>query len=191
MAQNDSVKIVNQENTNLDLISHGSQKNYQIELEFASEVTLSRFVNDNINLSANTTHKIVPNWGDFADLTLTIYVDEGNNGSIDNTLIVQNQVTNINQDQGSLFPTEYKLEQNYPNPFNPTTTIGFGIMEKGNVRMSVLNILGEEIKVLLNEEKEAGHHSIDFNGSDLPSGVYFYQLRAGNFIDTKKMLLLK
>ena len=72
--------------------------------------------------------------------------------------------------------TTYKLEQNFPNPFNPTTTIGFGIPEKGNVRLSVLNILGEEIKVLLNEEKEAGYHSIDFNASDLPSGVYFYKI---------------
>ncbi len=86
----------------------------------------------------------------------------------------------------------YKLEQNYPNPFNPTTTIGFGIPEKGSVRLSVLNILGEEIKVLLNEEKEAGYHSIDFNGSDLPSGVYFYRiLAAKDFVSTKKMILLK
>jgi photosystem II stability/assembly factor-like uncharacterized protein len=87
--------------------------------------------------------------------------------------------------------TTYKLEQNYPNPFNPTTTIGFAIPEKGKVRLSVLNILGEEIKVLLNEEKEAGYHSIDFNGSDFPSGVYFYQLRAGTFVETKKMILLR
>ena len=64
-------------------------------------------------------------------------------------------------------PTEFILFQNYPNPFNPTTTIGFGIPEKGSVRLSVLNILGEEIKILLNEEKEAGYHSIDFNASDL------------------------
>ena len=94
--------------------------------------------------------------------------------------------------------TTYKLEQNFPNPFNPATTIGFGIMEKGNVRLSVLNILGEEIKVLLNEQKEAGYHSIDFNASDLPSGVYFYRLQVypakggtGSFIDTKKMILLR
>ena len=87
--------------------------------------------------------------------------------------------------------TIYKLDQNFSNPFNPITTIGFGIPEKGNVKLSVLNILGEEIKVLLNEEKEAGYHSIDFNASDLPSGVYFYQLKAGDFISAKKMLLLK
>jgi photosystem II stability/assembly factor-like uncharacterized protein len=87
--------------------------------------------------------------------------------------------------------TSYKLEQNYPNPFNPTTTIGFGIIEKGNVRLSILNILGEEIRILLNEEKEAGYHLINFNGSDLPSGVYFYQLKASNFSETKKMILLR
>ena len=84
--------------------------------------------------------------------------------------------------------TTYKLEQNYPNPFNPTTTIGFGIPDKGNVRLSVLNILGEEIRILLNEEKEAGYHSIDFNASELPSG-YFYRLQAGSFIEMKLILL--
>ena len=95
----------------------------------------------------------------------------------------------------------YKLEQNYPNPFNPTTTIGFGITEKGNVRLSILNILGEEIRVLLNEEREAGYHSVDFsagggsayggNALNLSSGVYFYQLKTGSFVETRKMLLLR
>ena len=89
------------------------------------------------------------------------------------------------------FENDFVLEQNFPNPFNPTTTIGFGIPEKANVRISILNILGEEIKILLNEEKEAGYHSIDFDASDLPSGVYFYKIQNGNFIDTKKMILLK
>jgi beta-glucosidase len=98
---------------------------------------------------------------------------------------------NIKDETNDNLPQDYKLENNYPNPFNPTTTIGFGIQEKKNVRLSVLNILGEEIKVLLNEEKEAGYNSIDFNGSDLPSGVYFYQLKAGSYVNTKKMLLLK
>jgi hypothetical protein len=90
-----------------------------------------------------------------------------------------------------LLPNQYDLMQNYPNPFNPTTTIGFGILEKGNVRLSVLNVLGEEIRLLLNEEMEADYHSIEFNASDLPSAVYFYRIQSGNFIDTKKMLLLK
>jgi hypothetical protein len=97
------------------------------------------------------------------------------------------QVVEVNWD-----PVQsYNLAQNYPNPFNPTTTFKFGIMEKVNVKLSVLNLLGEEIAVLINEEKEAGNYTMVFNGVDLPSGVYYYQLKAGNFVDTKKMLLLK
>ena len=93
---------------------------------------------------------------------------------------------------------KFALEQNYPNPFNPTTTIGFGIPKKGNVRLSILNILGEEIRILLNEEKEAGYHSIDFNASELPSGVYLYRLQVysfcngeGKFMAVNKMILLR
>jgi hypothetical protein len=88
-------------------------------------------------------------------------------------------------------PSTFILYQNFPNPFNATTTIRFGIPEKENVSLSILNILGEEIRVLLNEENQAGYHSIDFDANKLPSGVYFYRIQSGNFIDTKKMLLLK
>ncbi len=87
--------------------------------------------------------------------------------------------------------TTYKLEQNYPNPFNPTTTIGFGIPERSHVRMSILNILGEEIKILLNEEMEAGYHSLEFDASGLPSGIYFYRIQTGSFVETRKMILLR
>ncbi len=85
----------------------------------------------------------------------------------------------------------YKLEQNYPNPFNPTTTFGFGIPKKETVRLTVLNLIGEEVRIVFDGEKEAGYHSFNFDASNLPSGVYYYQLKAGNFVDTKKMLLVK
>jgi hypothetical protein len=99
-------------------------------------------------------------------------------------------VSSNNEEDESLL-IDYKLYQNFPNPFNPLTIIGFWIMEKRNIRLSAINTLGKEIRVLLNEEKEAGYHSIDFNGNNFPSGVYFYRIQSGNFIDTKKMLLLK
>jgi len=85
----------------------------------------------------------------------------------------------------------YQLEQNYPNPFNPSTTIGFVLKEKGNVKITVLNSIGEEVAVLLNEEKESGYHTVEFNAANLPSGIYFYQLQAGGYVQMKKMLLLK
>jgi hypothetical protein len=87
--------------------------------------------------------------------------------------------------------TSYSLEQNYPNPFNPSTTIKYGLKEKGNVKLTLLNLLGEEIAILVNEEQDKGYHKVELNAQNLPSGVYFYQLKAGNFIDTKKMILLR
>jgi hypothetical protein len=88
-------------------------------------------------------------------------------------------------------PGAYSLDQNYPNPFNPSTTIRFALKEKSLVRLAVFNSIGEETAVLLNEEKDAGDHEINFNAHKLMSGVYFYELRAGDFVKTKKMLLIK
>lgn len=85
----------------------------------------------------------------------------------------------------------YLLEQNYPNPFNPTTTISFAIQNKSNVKIIILNAIGEEVAVVFNEEKESGYHTVEFNAASLPSGIYFYQLKAGEFSETRKMILLK
>ena len=72
---------------------------------------------------------------------------------------------------------EFVLEQNFPNPFNPTTTIGYVLKEKSNANLILLNAIGEEITVLVNEEQEKGFHKVDFNAANLPSGVYFYRLK--------------
>jgi hypothetical protein len=85
----------------------------------------------------------------------------------------------------------YLLEQNYPNPFNPTTTIGLGVQEKSNVKITILNAIGEEVAIVLNEQIEAGYHTVEFHADNMPSGVYFYQLKAGSYFEIKKMLLLK
>jgi hypothetical protein len=88
-------------------------------------------------------------------------------------------------------PAEYNLSHNYPNPFNPTTTIEYTIPQRGGVKLTIFNPLGEEVKTLVNETKEPGNYEIKFNADDLTSGIYIYQLRAGNFIQSKKMILLK
>ena len=85
----------------------------------------------------------------------------------------------------------YMLEQNYPNPFNPTTRIMYSIKNRGMVNMTIFNTVGKEVCTLLNEIKNPGDFSLQFNGSGLPSGMYFYRLRANNFISTKKMILIK
>lgn len=86
---------------------------------------------------------------------------------------------------------EFELSQNYPNPFNPATTIKYTLPQAGNVKLTLYNMLGQEIKVLVNEMQEAGTHTIKLNASDLKSGVYVYKIENGSFIQTRKMTLVK
>ncbi len=88
-------------------------------------------------------------------------------------------------------PKVYKLYQNYPNPFNPVTNIQFDIPKDGLVKLVIYDILGREIKTLVNEFKKAGTYLTSFNGSNLASGIYFYRIQSGNFVSTKKMLIIK
>jgi hypothetical protein len=88
-------------------------------------------------------------------------------------------------------PTAFELFQNYPNPFNPTTKIQFTIVNRQLTTIKVFDLLGKEVATLVNEVKEPGTYTVQFDGSKLPSGVYFYRLQAGNFVQTKRILLLK
>lgn len=98
-------------------------------------------------------------------------------------------LTNTNNESGIV--DTYMLNQNYPNPFNPNTTISYSVANPGLVSIKIFNILGEEIAILLNEYKNIGRFSVNFDASKLSSGIYFYTLTSGNFISTKKMVLLK
>jgi hypothetical protein len=91
----------------------------------------------------------------------------------------------------SVIPEKYSLAQNYPNPFNPVTKINFAIPKQGFVTLKVYDILGREIRSLVNEVKPAGNYSVDFNASELSSGVYFYRIESGSFTDIKRMVLIK
>ncbi len=98
--------------------------------------------------------------------------------------------TAVNDGLSSL-PASFKLDQNYPNPFNPSTTINYSIPRGSMVTLKIFNILGQEVKTLVNENKAPGNYSIRFNASNLSSGVYFYNIKAGNYYQVKKMMLLK
>ncbi len=100
-----------------------------------------------------------------------------------------NAFTSVNDKD--IIMQEYNLAQNYPNPFNPTTTISFSLPKAGLVKLSIYNILGKEISVPVNEYLGVGMHSIQFNASNLSSGVYFYRLTVGSFSDTRRMLIIK
>jgi hypothetical protein len=108
----------------------------------------------------------------------------------DNTTLAKKNFNKVNF-TGSEIPATYDLAQNFPNPFNPSTTIRYQIPQDGIVTLKIYDILGAEVKTLVNEQKLAGKYEVNFNASSLASGVYIYKIQAGSFINSKKMILLK
>ncbi|MBL8007191.1 MAG: T9SS type A sorting domain-containing protein, partial [Ignavibacteria bacterium] len=88
-------------------------------------------------------------------------------------------------------PAEYSLSQNYPNPFNPSTMINFSVPQTGKITIKIYNLLGTEIKTLVSGIKQKGSYEVEFNASDLSSGIYYCRMQSDNFSDTKQMMLLK
>jgi hypothetical protein len=100
-------------------------------------------------------------------------------------------VTTLNIKENQAFANYFQLNQNFPNPYNPTTTVKYYIPELALVTLKVYDMLGNEIATLVNEEKQIGSYELTWNAENLPSGIYFYRLQAGDFVETKKMVLMK
>ena len=98
-------------------------------------------------------------------------------------------VTNVRENSSN--PTNFKLYDNYPNPFNPSTSIRYSIPEGSFTSIKIYNSLGSEVATLVNETKSAGTYEVEFNASNLSSGIYYYTLQVGSFSETKKMILMK
>lgn len=117
------------------------------------------------------------------------YVYLSRNSYID--IPITNVTDVVTDNNGLENPYEFSLSQNYPNPFNPATVINYQLPQRGIVTLKIYDVTGKEVKTLVNEIKDAGSNSVLFDASMLSSGVYFYKLVAGNFTDTKKMILVK
>jgi hypothetical protein len=101
------------------------------------------------------------------------------------------EYSNVVEVNPNLTPKQYILLQNHPNPWNPTTTIKYQIPIAGTVTLKVYDVLGNEVTTLIRESKEPGRYEVTFDGSDLSSGVYVYQLRVNDYVSTKKMVLMR
>jgi hypothetical protein len=99
--------------------------------------------------------------------------------------------TSVSGNNAVTSPREMRLDQNYPNPFNPSTTISYQIPANSFVRITVSDVLGNDIATLVNENKEAGYHNVQFNAGNRSSGMYFYRIQAGDMVSVKKMMLMK
>jgi len=128
-----------------------------------------------VSISANGNTAIVGGYDD--------------NGGIGAAWVFTNSVTAVYELSGA--PFSYRLLENYPNPFNPTTQISYSLAKASNVTLTIYDILGREVATLVNGKNEPGEHSVSWNALNVPSGVYFYRIVAGDFVQTKKMILLK
>ena len=147
----------------------------QLKISFGSTDTLVTVFNDKENQVFYIVVNGLPTGLDF----------DPNNYILKDVLSIVTGVDN------ETIPRTFTLKQNYPNPFNPTTTISYSVPEKSFVSLVITDLLGRKITELVNEEKTQGSYTISFNAKGLSSGIYFYTLTSGNFIQTKKMLLMK
>jgi hypothetical protein len=114
----------------------------------------------------------------------------GNLSNGSNQISVNVSITGV-ENQQTQIPNEYNLEQNYPNPFNPSTIINYAVPKTSLVTIIIYDVLGREVRTIVNEERTAGNYSVQFNAGNLASGIYFYRIQAGSFVQTKKLILLK
>ena len=105
--------------------------------------------------------------------------------------VLDTTLVGVEDESGKLMPEKFSLNQNYPNPFNPTTKISWQLPEGSWQTLKVYDLIGNEIATLVDEYRPLGKYEIEFDATGLPSGIYFYQIRAGKFVETKKMVLLK
>jgi len=152
---------------------------------------------DDLILKFNTQELVAAlgsvNNGDELILTITGNLLDGTPIEGSDCVIIKakgNLVRDLTDNSGQV-PEAYSLLENYPNPFNPSTIIIYSVPETGSVKLAIYNTLGEEVVVLVDGMVEAGFYEVSFNASSLPSGIYFYRLQSGSFVDTKKMILMK
>ena len=152
----------------------------------STDMVQTYYQKESIDLAQYEGQLVKFRWRDISDESL-----ETQGTALDNIRIVTiPKPTGVKSGEEQI-PVGYSLSQNYPNPFNPTTLIRYSLGESGRINLRLFDILGNEIAVLVDREETAGVHEVSFDGSNLASGVYFYNLRAGEFNETRKLMLLK
>ncbi len=161
-----------------NLVVNGTTQN--LTMQGTGEWT--NWVYDSVGVTLNTGY----------DNTISFAATGNDFGNLDEITILPEPLTGIEiADNNNSIPTEFQLYQNFPNPFNPSTTIRYDLPKKDHVKLSIYNVLGEEVQTLINEEIPAGAHHFTFDMKNLPSGIYFYTIKTGYFNKTRKMALIR
>jgi hypothetical protein len=122
------------------------------------------------------------------DNNITEIHENNNKGFVPLSVYVPLSIEHLSSDE---IPGQFRLFQNYPNPFNPVTNITYQLPKTSKVELYVYNLLGQKVATLISKKQQAGHYQAEWDASGFASGLYFYRLEAGNFVQTRKMLLLK
>jgi len=179
----------------MNLASASNEKCMKIEFVPGNPSKMWLLTNDNLYFSNDSgkswTKDPVSNLFSYG---VDIVCPDSKHGWLQTEKIFRNsnadQVSSVSNNEIT-YPAEYKLYQNYPNPFNPTTTINYSIPKAGNVKLTVYNTIGSKVATLLNEYKPAGNYSVQFNATNLASGIYLYRLESGSYSNAKKFILMK
>lgn len=165
---------------------------------FAKDRTFYDKQNGVITFDDEDVNELFPPFAEVLDSAVnvySVYIDKHNNKWLgyNNGYVVKytgDNITDVKDDKQDI-PDNYFLSQNYPNPFNPTTVINYQIPQRGFVTLKIFDVLGKEVATLVNEEKSAGNYEVDFSSKGLASGVYIYTMKVNDFVDSKKMILLR
>ena len=175
----------------------GGMMNFNSNIDFNLHFTNKQINESNIsadNIHAKYWDSQSNSWQDIPNSTVNVSTGmvNFNLSSVSNYIILtSNQVTGVEDEGNNKLVNNYNLSQNYPNPFNPSTLIKYQLPENGFVSLKVYDVLGKEVATIINQQQTAGNYSVNFNAVNLTSGVYFYQLKSGNFVQVKKMILLR
>ncbi len=198
-------------NTDVDTLNFGTvelnnieSKNVKVSNNSNKVLTINDIYNSNhvfkmtnelpvtLNPNSQTELNVVFQPNSVKDYYDTLRINsKSDTGLVSTRVILVGSGTNVTSVNQENIVTKYSLLQNYPNPFNPSTKIDYSLATESEVNLTIYNLLGERIKTLLNKTQSEGKHSVTFNAKNLESGVYFYKLKAGNFVCIKKMILLK
>ena len=191
LSADDSVHVEPDAEHRLILKSYGNASSYDVVVGSVSHEGIEVFEHTSIPLSGDTSHILAPNWTEDTGDQLKILIDKGNDGSIDDSLFVENMSVGVNEDESEPAPDSFRLNQNYPNPFNPTTTISYALPSRSHVRLTVYNATGQQVRSYDLGVQDTGNHDYVFDGSGMPSGVYLYRVEAGGNEVYGRMLLMK
>jgi hypothetical protein len=193
LSEDDSVRFSVDAERQLRLQNQGSDKTYDLHLELGTVDGHTIFLSREVSLGSGAIHHTAVDWNAFGTGPVRIKIDMDGDGTIDMHVDLENEYISVDLDNtgASEIPKSFALSQNYPNPFNPTTTISYALPRSLAVELTVVDLLGRKVRVLEEGTMPAGNHRMTFDAIDLPSGVYFYRLEAGDFVETRSMVIVK